>query len=69
MYREAAKRIHPDLATDPADRERRTRFMAEANRAYEAGDAEALQRILDEFQDGADAGEVKPFQNLVCDEE
>jgi hypothetical protein len=29
--------------------------MAEANRAYETGDAEALQRILDEFQDGADA--------------
>lgn len=55
MYREAAKRIHPDLATDPADRERRTRFMAEANRAYETGDGEALQRILDEFQDGADA--------------
>jgi len=56
MYREAAKRIHPDLAADhPADRERRTRFMAEANRAYKAGDAETLQRILDEYQDGADA--------------
>ena len=31
--------------------------MAEANRAYEAGDAEALQRILDDYQDGADAVE------------
>jgi hypothetical protein len=55
MYREAAKRIHPDLATDPADRERRTRFMAEANRAYEAGDAKSLKRILDEYEDGAEA--------------
>ena len=55
MYRKAAKRIHPDLATDPADRERRTHFMAEANRAYETGDAEALQRILDEYQDGAES--------------
>jgi DnaJ-class molecular chaperone len=55
MYREAAKRIHPDLATDPADRERRTRFMAEANRAFEAGDAESLKRILDGYEDGADA--------------
>jgi hypothetical protein len=55
MYREAAKRIHPDLATDPADRERRTRFMAEANHAYEAGDAESLKRILDEYEDGAEA--------------
>jgi len=57
LYREVAKRIHPDFATDPADRERRTRFMAEANRAYAAGDAEALRRILDEYQDGADAVE------------
>jgi hypothetical protein len=55
MYREAAKRIHPDLATDATDGERRTRFMAEANRAYEAGDAESLKRILDEYEDGAEA--------------
>jgi len=57
LYREAAKRIHPDFAADPADLERRTRFMADANRAYEAGDAEALQRILDEYQDGANEAE------------
>jgi hypothetical protein len=31
--------------------------MAEANRAFEAGDAEALQRILNEYHDGADAVE------------
>src|ERR1700733_13860500 len=57
LYREVARRIHPDLAKGAADLERRTRFMAEANRAYEAGDAEVLQRILDEFQDAADAVE------------
>jgi hypothetical protein len=57
LFREAAKRIHPDLARDSGDLERRTRFMAEANRAYQAGDAEALQRILDEYQDGTDAVE------------
>jgi hypothetical protein len=57
LFREVAKRIHPDLSRDSADLERRTRFMAEANRAYEAGHAEALQRILDEYQDGADAVE------------
>jgi chromosome segregation ATPase len=55
IYREAAKRIHPDFASDPADLEHRTRFMAEANCAYEAGDAETLQRILDEYEDGAEA--------------
>jgi hypothetical protein len=57
LFREAAKRIHPDFAKDSDDLERRTRFMAEANRAYEAGDAETLQRILDDYHDGADAVE------------
>jgi len=57
LYREVAKRVHPDLAKDAADLDRRTRLMAEANRAYEAGDAEALHRILNEYQDGADAVE------------
>lgn len=55
LFREVAKRIHPDFAKDSVDLERRTQFMTEANRAYQAGDAEALQRILDEYQDGADA--------------
>jgi hypothetical protein len=53
LFREAAKHIHPDFATDATDQERRTRFMAEANRAYQTGDADALQHILDEYQDGA----------------
>lgn len=57
LFREVAKRIHPDFSKDSVDLERRTRFMAEANRAYDVGDAEALQRILDEYQDGSDAVE------------
>jgi len=57
LFREVAKGIHPDLSKDAADHERRTRFMADANRAYEGGDADALRRILDEYQDGADAVE------------
>lgn len=51
LFREVAKHIHPDFATDAADRERRSRLMAEANRAYQAGDAQALKRILDEYRD------------------
>jgi hypothetical protein len=49
LFREAAKRIHPDFAKDEADRELRTRLMAQVNAAYCQGDADALQRILDEF--------------------
>lgn len=55
LFREVAKRIHPDFAKDSADLELRNRLMAEANRAYKAGDADALRRILDEYDDSADA--------------
>ena len=50
LYREVAKRVHPDLATDPEERGRRSRLMAEANRAYEEGDVARLRAILDEWE-------------------
>ena len=50
LYREIAKRIHPDLATDEKDRARRHKLMAEANRAYEDGDEARLQGILREWE-------------------
>ena len=50
LYREVAKRVHPDLASDAADRKRRERLMAEANEAYEQGDAERLKKILAEYE-------------------
>lgn len=46
LYREAAKKIHPDLATDPEEKARRTALMATLNAAYAAGDATAIERIL-----------------------
>jgi hypothetical protein len=55
LFREVAKRIHPDFAKDAEDVERRTRAMAQANEAYRRGDAEALQRILDEYQGVSDS--------------
>lgn len=50
LYREVAKRIHPDLATNEENRARRQRLMAEANQAYEEGDEAKLQAILDEWE-------------------
>jgi hypothetical protein len=50
LYREVARRIHPDLATDEADRARRQQFMARANRAYEDGDEARLRAILEEYE-------------------
>lgn len=59
LYREVARRIHPDFCNNVDGLERRTRFMAEANRAYEANDPEGLQRILDEYHEGAEIGETE----------
>lgn len=46
-YRAAAKRVHPDTADTDEERDRRTFVMAAINEAYERGDAEAIERILD----------------------
>jgi predicted nucleic acid-binding Zn-ribbon protein len=51
LFREVAKRVHPDFARDDGDRERRNGFMAEASEAYKQGNAEALRRILSEYRE------------------
>ncbi len=53
LYRKIAQQIHPDRAGSEADRAWRTRLMAEANRAYRAGDGEALAAVLARWQAGA----------------
>ncbi len=50
LFREAAKAMHPDLASDDEDRKRRQRFMAEANKAYAQGDASRLSAILEQWK-------------------
>jgi DnaJ-domain-containing protein 1 len=50
LYREVAKKIHPDLATDDEKRQRRHKLMAEANQAYENGDIEKLKAILQDWE-------------------
>ena len=48
LFREVARRLHPDFATDESDVADRTRLMAHANQAYARADTEALQRLLDD---------------------
>lgn len=50
LYRQAVMALHPDLTTDPAEKERRHRFMAEINKAYADGDEERIRQILREWQ-------------------
>jgi hypothetical protein len=55
LFRLLARRIHPDLARDPAERERRTNLMVAANNAYEQGDIETLRHLLDEWDSSPDS--------------
>lgn len=49
VYIEAAKAMHPDLAVAPEEKTRRHKFMAALNEAYEAGDLQGIQRILNDW--------------------
>jgi DnaJ-domain-containing protein 1 len=55
LYRELAKQIHPDLATQPEARARREALMAEVNRAYANGDMERLLEISQEWETSPDS--------------
>jgi hypothetical protein len=51
LFREVAKRIHPDFARDDAEAQYFTMLMARANQAYTRGDTETLQRLLDDHRE------------------
>jgi|RhiMetdeSRZDD1v2_1073273.scaffolds.fasta_scaffold29128_1 hypothetical protein len=55
LFRLIARRIHPDLASDPEERERRTNLMVQANHAYELGDVQALRRLLETWERSPDS--------------
>lgn len=46
LFREVARRVHPDLTNDDEDRHRREALMQAANLAYEQGDRDRLQEML-----------------------
>src|SRR5829696_5728303 len=55
LFRQLARLIHPDLAGDAAERERRTNLMVAANDAYEQGDVAALERLLADWHASPEA--------------
>lgn len=55
LYRQIAKKIHPDLATNEAERLRRQDLMAAVNQAYEDGDEERLRDILHQWESSPDS--------------
>jgi hypothetical protein len=48
LFRTLAKQFHPDLVTDPAEKQIRERLMAKVNQAYKANDIDALKKLLEE---------------------
>jgi hypothetical protein len=55
LYRDVARRIHPDLTSDRDDRARRQQLMADANQAYELGDETRLEKILTAYEHSPEA--------------
>ncbi|MBS1797645.1 MAG: hypothetical protein JSS81_27735 [Acidobacteria bacterium] len=53
-YHNLAKIIHPDLALDAGEKERRHELMAKLNEAYSAGDQNRLNKLVEDFRDSPD---------------
>ena len=54
MFRDIARAVHPDRATDDRTRYRRHSLMAEANRAYAERDEDRLRLIMRAWEHGAE---------------
>lgn len=50
LYRQVAKLVHPDLATNEEERVRRNQLMAEVNQAYKDGNEAKLKALLDKWK-------------------
>ena len=55
LFRDVAKAIHPDLASNADARDRRHSLMIEANRAYALGDEVQLRAILEAWERSPEA--------------
>lgn len=53
-YHKLARMIHPDLALDTSERERRHDLMAKLNDAYSAGDQDTLNKLVEDYRDSPD---------------
>jgi hypothetical protein len=65
LYRELARKAHPDLAQDEGERTRREEFITRVNAAYGLGDATRLRELAEEWA----AGPVPAEQPLSESEE
>ncbi|MFJ2417151.1 J domain-containing protein [Streptomyces brevispora] len=59
LYRELARRAHPDLAQDEKERARRDEFITRVNAAYGRGDEALLKELAQEWAAGPAAPEAE----------
>lgn len=52
LYRELARKAHPDLAQEEKERERREEFITRVNAAYARGDEAELRELAEEWAKG-----------------
>ncbi|MFJ9894005.1 J domain-containing protein [Streptomyces sp. NPDC091280] len=60
LYRELARKAHPDLAQDDEERKRREEFITRVNAAYSRGDAPLLRELAEEWAAGPAPAERGP---------
>jgi hypothetical protein len=53
-YHNLARVIHPDLALDAQEKEKRHELMAKLNEAYSSGDQNRLNKLVEDFRDSPD---------------
>ena len=63
LYRELARKAHPDLAQDDDERRRRDEFIARVNAAYSRGDEALLRELSEEWAAGPVPEEWKPSRS------
>ncbi|WP_189929105.1 J domain-containing protein [Streptomyces sulfonofaciens] len=63
LYRELARKAHPDLAQDEKERARRDEFIARVNAAYGRGDETLLRELAEEWAAGPAPQERRPSRS------
>ncbi|GHF69286.1 hypothetical protein [Streptomyces thermodiastaticus] len=63
LYRELARKAHPDLVQDEAERRRREDFLTRVNAAYARGDADEMRRLAEEWAAGPAPAQHRPSRS------
>ncbi|MCX4478082.1 hypothetical protein OOK44_16805 [Streptomyces cellulosae] len=66
LYRELARKAHPDLAQEEKERARREEFITRVNAAYARGNADELRELAEEWAAGPELKRVPSPEELYA---